>query len=339
MSIKYIEVLFRDYYRRSFQPPDIPRIREREIAYQLFGVDTMIRHRAVGSMEELRDALARQSPRHVYYSSSYFERPGEEDMGMKEWRGADLVFDIDGDHLETKSCAGISVMTIECLEDARREAVKLVDVLMSEFGVSHMRITFSGNRGFHVHVEEGDVITLGQEERRELVNYITAKADLTRQLIINDEFMLDVTDSASLSMGGPGRVLKAVLEVLGRRPKPINVAGMKGEILKKLGIAIDEVVTIDINRLIRMPNTLHGKTGLMVAEVSLSELESGVEAVLKRAIAFNKGSIAVKFKVGLNAKVLGEDVRAVPGSSMVLPQAVAIYVMLNDLAELERGGK
>lgn len=339
MSIKYIEVLFRDYYRRSFQPPDIPRIREREVAYQLFGVDSMIRHKAVESIDELKAILVRQSPRHVYYSSSYFERPGEEDMAMKEWRGADLVFDIDGDHLETESCAGISLMTIDCLEDSRREAVKLIDVLMNEFGVTRMRITFSGNRGFHVHVEESDVILLGQEERRELVNYITAKADLTKQLIANGEFMLDVTDSASLSVGGPGRVLKAVLEVLGRRPKPINVAGMKGEILKKLGIAIDEVVTIDVNRLIRMPNTLHGKTGLRVAEISLGELESGVEPVLKRAIVFNKGSIAVKFKASLNAKVLGEDVSAAPGSSVVLPQGVAVYVMLNGLAELERGGK
>ncbi|WP_243675341.1 hypothetical protein [Vulcanisaeta distributa] len=38
---------------------------------------------------------------------------------------------------------------------------------------------------------------------------------------------------------------------------------------------IDEVVTMDVHRLIRLPNSLHGKTGLRVIRVSPSDLERG----------------------------------------------------------------
>ena len=338
MSMRYVHALFKDYYRRSFQPPDVPEMGRREIAYQLFGSDSMVRHKSVPGEAELRRLFAEASPRHAYYSSSYFEKPGEPDMSLKEWRGADLVFDIDGDHLQTRNCAGVKLMTLACLDDARLETIKLIDILTNEFGVASMRITFSGNRGFHVHVEAKEVIQLGQEERREIVNYITAKGDLTRQLIAGGEFLLDVADAKSIrrDMGGPARVLKAVLDVLGRKPKPADVAGRRDEVLRRLGVTIDEVVTIDVNRLIRMPNTLHGKTGLKVAELGVGDVERGVEAVLGKAIAFSKGSIAVKLNEPVG-EVLGEPVKGRAGSVVVLPQGAAVYLLLSGSADLARG--
>ncbi len=188
------------------------------------------------------------------------------------------------------------------------------------------------------------MIQLGQEERREIVNYITARGDLTRQLIAGGEFLLDVVDAKSIKrdLGGARAVLAAVLEVLGRKPKPADVVGRKGgEVLRRLGVTIDEVVTIDVNRLMRMPNTLHGKTGLKVAELGLGgEVErGGVEAVLGKAIAFSKGSIAVKLNEPVGEVLGGESVKGRAGSVVVLPQGAAVYLLLSGSADLARGGR
>jgi DNA primase small subunit len=45
------------------------------------------------------------------------------------------------------------------------------------------------------------------------------------------------------------------------------------EIVKQVGIELDEPVSIDIHRLIRYPGSLHGKTGFKVQEITLNELE------------------------------------------------------------------
>ncbi|MFX1446608.1 MAG: DNA primase small subunit domain-containing protein, partial [Promethearchaeota archaeon] len=45
------------------------------------------------------------------------------------------------------------------------------------------------------------------------------------------------------------------------------------EIVKQVGVELDEPVSIDIHRLIRYPGSLHGKTGFRVQEVALNELE------------------------------------------------------------------
>ncbi|NHJ21159.1 MAG: hypothetical protein EAX91_09465 [Candidatus Lokiarchaeota archaeon] len=45
------------------------------------------------------------------------------------------------------------------------------------------------------------------------------------------------------------------------------------EIVKQVGVELDEPVSIDIHRLIRYPGSLHGKTGFKVQEINMNELE------------------------------------------------------------------
>ena len=46
------------------------------------------------------------------------------------------------------------------------------------------------------------------------------------------------------------------------------------EIVKQVGVELDEPVSIDIHRLIRYPGSLHGKTGFKVQEINMNELEN-----------------------------------------------------------------
>lgn len=52
--------------------------------------------------------------------------------------------------------------------------MKLMDLLMRDFGLSHkeMRIFFSGHRGYHLHVETEGVRGLDQMARKEITDYI-----------------------------------------------------------------------------------------------------------------------------------------------------------------------
>ncbi|MEM2939693.1 MAG: DNA primase small subunit PriS [Candidatus Bathyarchaeia archaeon] len=65
---------------------------------------------------------------------------------------------------------------------------------------------------------------------------------------------------------------------------------------------IDTVVTVDVHRLIRLPGTLHGKTGLLKVSFSASEIEEFDP--LKEAVAFKGGEVKVyveeapKFRLG-----------------------------------------
>jgi DNA primase small subunit len=162
---------FQSYYRATpFDPP--PRFTRREFAAFPFSVQTLMRrHASFRSAEELRDFLVHEAPRHVYYSSAYYRTPSAATMASKEWLGADLIFDLDADHLrqaEGKTYA-------EQLTLARSRFRDLVDdFLLGDFGFDDrdISIVFSGGRGFHAHVHAEAVLPLSSGERRELVEYI-----------------------------------------------------------------------------------------------------------------------------------------------------------------------
>ncbi|MGI0054990.1 MAG: DNA primase small subunit domain-containing protein [Thermoplasmata archaeon] len=163
---------FAEHYRSVDVPPP-PRIARREFAAFPFAAETMMRrHAAFGSVEELRRYLAHDSPRHVYYSTAYYHKPSEPTMDRKEWIGADLIFDLDADHLRGAEALGYAGQ----LELVKRRLRSLIDdFLVGDFGVdaTSAQIVFSGGRGYHVHVREPRFLPMSSPERRELVEYLS----------------------------------------------------------------------------------------------------------------------------------------------------------------------
>jgi DNA primase small subunit len=170
-TLEWAHRQFQAYYRTTPVAPPA-RFTRREFAAFPFSVQTLMRrHAAFRTVEELRGFLETEAPRHVYYSSAYYRSPSDATMAAKEWLGADLIFDLDADHLrqaEGKSYA-------EQLELARIRFRDLVDdFLFGDFGFdpSDVSLVFSGGRGFHAHVHADAVLSLSAAERRELVEYI-----------------------------------------------------------------------------------------------------------------------------------------------------------------------
>jgi DNA primase small subunit len=344
--IDLVKVLFRNYYR-SIDLSEVSDLQGREFGFQFFDKEGMVRHMGFKNEEELKHFLISNTPSHIYYSTAIYKDPTNQDMDAKGWLGADLVFDIDGDHLPTQSCQGVELMTLECLSDAAEEVNKLLDSLIEDFGFSDssIKIFFSGHRGFHVHIESSEVRGLSDEERREIVDYLLLRGFDIEHLIRGNVVLIDMklrgiggrlasviheVDSGLLdsitSRSGRGRVSKYLVRKL---------SSFNSVISERLSTHIDEVVTMDVHRLIRMPNSLHGKTGLRVVRLTPSDLERGVEYVIDKAIQFRKGSLTLRLIKKLPVRrVLGEDVVGDEGSVIKVPTYIGIYLVMSNWGEL-----
>ncbi|HYM39108.1 MAG TPA: DNA primase catalytic subunit PriS, partial [Thermoplasmata archaeon] len=164
---------FRSYYASTKRIlPD--RFGRREFGFMFFNSTMVIRHEGFALEQELNDFLVSKAPAHAYYSSAYYEKPNAKTMEEKGWLGADLIFDLDADHLPNAK----SMTYAEMLEAIRQRIIKLYDdFLKADFGFAedHMRLVFSGGRGYHIHVFDKRVWALGSHERREIVDWVTGK--------------------------------------------------------------------------------------------------------------------------------------------------------------------
>lgn len=202
---EYVRGKFREYYLKnpgSISPPS--EMEKREYGFLLFVEKQMVRHKGFKSVEELRSFIGAIVPSDVYYSSAYYANP-EESMDRKGWLGADLVFDIDADHLNTpckavhdrwmcgkcgttgagappERCLKCGATSLReetwicelCLNQAKEETDKLLEMLTDDLGFSgrETHVYFTGHRGYHVHVRNERIRTLRGEERKEIVDYV-----------------------------------------------------------------------------------------------------------------------------------------------------------------------
>jgi len=188
-ELRFLKNSFRDHYRKD--PVVSPyRFTRREWGFFPFGGKMMFRHISFMRKEEL-DAFFRDSiPMHAYYSVAYYGDPGMQPMGekVKTWMGADLIFDLDADHLPNAE----TMTYTEQLAQVKEEVKSLLfDFILGDLGFDeeHTHLHFSGGRGYHIHVRDPEVLPLDSRDRRQIVDYITG-----RNLDFNVLFPWKVTD-------------------------------------------------------------------------------------------------------------------------------------------------
>ncbi|EQD47049.1 DNA primase small subunit, partial [mine drainage metagenome] len=170
-TLEWARERFARYYQgRRIDLP--PRFARREFAWFQFATESsMRRHVAWRSADAFQRFVQQEVPRHLYYSTAYYRVPDHPKMAEKEWQGADLVFDLDADHLR-----GAADQTYaEQLVHVKAGLLRLLDdFLFGDFGVDPdaTEISFSGGRGYHVKVRSEGLLSLNSPERRDLVDYI-----------------------------------------------------------------------------------------------------------------------------------------------------------------------
>lgn len=377
---EYLKGRFGDHYRRV-EPSPPPAGNEREWGYITWsdGGTTMVRHHSYLDLVgggDLGDFLAGERPRHVYFSAGRYDDPGAGSMGRKGWRGSDLVFDLDADHLPGVDPEADSYASM--LSTCKEALCRLLDLLESDFGFDDMTVVFSGGRGYHVHVRDPDVLELGRRARREIVEYLLGEEieleDVVRREVVAgtagrsspahkrslpsggwagrlhtrlneyvDELLsLDESDAMArlqsfdgIGTGKATAVLRAARENreairegnVDVHPAVYSVAEtLFDDVVASEMAPIDEPVTTDINRLIRLPGSLHGGSGLEVTRIDRNEVASFDPLVDAVPETFVGHDIAVYAREPMTVELRGEKFSIQEGVSSV-PEYVGVFAM------------
>ena len=104
----------------------------------------------------------------------------------------------------------------------------------------------------------------------------------------------------------------------------------------KQGNRIDKGVTRDPSHLMRLPNTIHGGTGLIAKKIpSMSALE--IFDPMKGAIAFKTGELKVRADSKYKLLINGEDFGPFRNATVRLPTYAATYLYLKGQADMLPG--
>ncbi|MFA5861745.1 MAG: DNA primase catalytic subunit PriS, partial [Candidatus Thermoplasmatota archaeon] len=386
-TLAWVSDVFREHYRAS--PPELPpRYGRREFGFLWNGKTFFLRHTSFTSKEAFHDFLVKEAPHHCYYSTAYYKTPHAATMKEKEWLGADLIFDLDADHLP----GGDKLSFAEQLAAVKLQARKLLhEFILGDFGFdeSHVRIVFSGGRGYHFHVTDPRVLQLDSAARREIVDYIspndtvaaaisegfvkerayeatifglqkdriippadspgwdgmltrtivafleelrTMEKDAAKARLMTLDGIGDKTADEVLSMLTPERIAlirnegRIAIPALGRSKA---LAGLVQYAKVHAEGETDEPVTADIKRLIRLPGSLHGKTGLRVTPLTIKEFERFDP--LQDAVALGDEPTRVIVSKPTEVPLRGQRLMVQPGEQE-LPLYAATFVVLRRAA-------
>lgn len=285
----FLRSAYKEFYFRGEGTIEFPGdVGAREFGYIQFG-GGMVRHLSFKSEGEAVAEILKQSPSSVYCSNARYESPTRP-IDEKGWLGAELIFDIDATDIPTPckrrhdlwycekcfasgklprpaKCSKCGGATTEfhgtcdmCLGAAMDHAKRVVGFLTEDFGVDlgAIRVYFSGNRGYHLHVYDARFDPLDQLARGEIAEYVRGSS-----LPLNQTIASTLRHKPQSGAVGAGWARRITTYVDARRE------GYEGTLQKLVSEAIasqralvDSSVTTDIHRVFRLAGTLHGTTGM-----------------------------------------------------------------------------
>lgn len=397
---RFLLKMFRRYYKENEMPMP-SRFGRREFGFMYFDRDFMQRHMSFSNPTEMRKFMIAQVPKHSYYSTAYYRRPNAPTMEEKGWMGADLIFDLDADHLEGAEDMSYSQM----MDQIKKEMINLLDSFLYNdlgFDEKDVGIYFSGGRGYHAHIELNDVTGLGSHERREIVDFVTSNGlDIDRvfrqenvvRSVVNvkgqernnistfrtippedsggwwlrmrnglKDVVNDVCDQDTKDLKRTYPSIKSMspktiesykddliksrdvifvnnrMATLKKGTQDMLIKIMKEDVAYRLSGEVDEPVTADIKRLIRLPGSLHGKTGLKVMPITRDEL-NGFDPLLDALPeSYTSDPITVNVKRKTDIKINGERFDLNIGVTEV-PEYAAVFLVGRRIADIGDGEK
>ena len=355
-TLGFLRSAYKQYYFNRADSIEFPdEIQTREFGYVPFD-GGMIRHLSFKGQGEAVAEILKQSPSSVYCSNARYSAPTLP-MEEKGWNGAELIFDIDATDIPTPCKKGHDVWYCEkcstsgrlpkpprcpkcggsptelkgtckiCLDASKDHALRVVAFLAGDFAVSRedIRIYFSGNRGYHLHVFDDRFYQLGQQARAEIADYIRGGSlPPAQSLAASLKRGVDETTNAGWT--------KRVFSYTEARK-----AGFEGTYAKLVSEAvssqralIDASVTTDIHRVFRLAGTLHGNTGMCKMRVSsVDSFDPQVDAVVLSAepVKVNVGFFP-RFNIG------GSSFGPYQSATETLPTYAAVSILTRGLGEV-----
>ena len=232
--------LIGEYYARQDPASIAPdRMDQREFGVGDYETKIRFRHLEFKTHMDLKRYLIDKSPPFISYSAGYYKHPSFRPMENKLWTGAELVFDLDATDMKLpcQKVHGTSWVCQTCLNSVKAETIKLIEeFLVPDFGFSkkEIAINFSGNRGYHIHINRESVLTLDTNAGKEISDYIAGTGVTFEQFFRQEEI-------------GSGSRIK---RLSGPRPSEPGWSGkIASGIIKDLEMGTDHLVTLGINKI------------------------------------------------------------------------------------------
>ncbi|MCD6522388.1 MAG: DNA primase catalytic subunit PriS [Candidatus Diapherotrites archaeon] len=244
------------------------------------------------------------------------------------------------------------------------------EYLIPDFGFNKndLYIVFSGNRGYHIHIRNEEVHPLSQNGRKEVVDYLTANG-LEPQYLGLVEMGKRIYGPKLDSKGWAGKIVSEIYSILSSDDKkfiakqlgiPSKTAeriinekdfileGIKhGEwyragipkktwekafkiIAMKKAAGIDKNVTIDVSRLMRVPTSIHGSTGLQAAEIKNIDTFD----VFKDPVVLPDDPVTVVGIKNIDFVLADQTFEIKNNLKIELPKYAAVYACGKDMAKV-----
>lgn len=351
-AIEFIKHHFREYYsRRKLKAPY--DLQKREFGFgDIKKID--YRHISFQTEAEMAKHFIDRAPLYASYSAAYYEFPSARPMPRKSMLCADLIFEFDVHSDE-------SIAPEKALQSAKEQTFRLIeDFLVPDFGIgaSKIFVNFSGNRGYHIHVFDPAVQNLDAKARREIIDYIKPSPGMLmraydpskdygwhrkiRRGLAEYFDKRNANEKAYRDYGMKKAWDTALVEnretLMRLRPRDgfkesVN-HGMEAVIQKNipnLTADVDEPVTFDMARLLRMPDTLHGGSGLLA--MTVKNLDSFNP--FRDALVFYNPPVKIKVLQPVKEFILNDETFGPyrEGGNASVPQYAALYMVCKGVAE------
>ncbi len=365
---EWLSSKFGQYY--SGARPLIPHVERREFGFGGWEKKIEFRHIAFRNETELWARLRQDRPLYVSASAAYYEFPDGRPMSRKNWLGADLIFDLDAD---AHSCAPFTCpQCLDTIRAKTVKLID--DFLLPDFGLSRpeLHVNFSGSRGYHVRVYKKEVEQLGREERREVVDYIEGAGLDYNQFLhwepVSGTHLKRLIGPTPRMGGYAGKFAREIIRlardqalcarISPKLKKPAEaakfIAGIEsgnwsavsipkteekfkdifGSLKIKVSDQLDANVTADTSKILRLPDSIHGGSGL-VAKTIPAGVDVGSYHPYQDALAF---SMSKKDSVKLLRDIPSIEFGGMTHEPMVkdaaveLPESYAIFLVCKKAA-------
>ena len=366
---KFLEDSFKKYYFEHFDLIRVPeRTSEREFGYQKFN-SGMTRHISIKDDKELHLLFMQNIPSDVYCSNAYYSFPNLQ-MNEKDWKEADLIFDIDAKDLNL-SCRKNHTLSIcndcnnisknsercsrcnstrldkkslpckNCIDSSKMEVSKLSEILVNDLAIipENIHVYFSGNEGFHVYVYNSQFQQIGSRERSELVDYIMFHGTIPETFGMK-KFKPKRSSFPNFNeKGWRGRFSKQVFGSKSNRSKIISELLANGyssfqktlnDVSEKIGVKIDPNVTMDIHRIFRLPGSINSKSGL--TKIFCRDLSNFDP--YNEASFLGDNSVEVFANCPIEFKLKNKKFGPYANEKITVPTFAAVYMICKKLATI-----
>jgi DNA primase small subunit len=236
----------------------------------------------------------------------------------------------------------------QCIDAAKKETLRLLDFLEFDFGIStlEIKVYFSGNAGYHINVESSAYDTLDVHGRAEIADYLagrglTSTVLSSPRLLPSDpgwrgriaRYIRDIPDEDTAFRKSGSLFEKRIYEITNLFSKK-ELESFTIRVINDNCVRIDAMVTTDVHRIFRMPETLNNKTGLVKRECEkdLTSFDPLEEAI---AIKDDENDQRARVFVEMSPRIElgGRPYGPFQSETVDLPIYVAVYLIAKGAAK------